>query len=186
MRRYVNHQLMGVTMAVSASAIGALVAFGVRGIPEVDDDYGRQFIQFMFGFCVFAGLLGALPFVKHSEVRTFRTAVPLNEPAAVLPADHAANRHLLDSRFLLLLLVPSLIAALVWSPWAALFPLALAVEWLMRACLGIYWERRHGLLLWRGAVKEQPLDRGQFLYSSRRPGPPSADTRDTRGPQDPV
>lgn len=188
MRRYVNHQLMSVAMAVCASAISALVAFSVRGLPEMDDDHGWWFIQVMFGFCVFAGIVGALPFVKYSEVRTFRAAVPLNDPAAVLPADHAASRgpfdrNLFDRGFLLLLLVPSLIGALFWTPWAALFPLTLAVEWLMRACLTAYWERRHGLLLWRGEVKEQPLGKDQLLYSSPRPGPPSTDTR---GPQDPV
>ncbi|WP_157877356.1 hypothetical protein [Streptomyces odonnellii] len=172
---------MSVTMGVSASAIGALVAFSVVGIPEMDDDYGRWFIQFMFGLSVFAGISGALPFVKHAEVRTFKAAMPLNDPAAVLPGSRVTPRYVVDRRFLLLLLVPSLIAALLWSPWAALFPLTLAVEWLMRAGLAAHWERRHGVLLWRGEVKEQPLGKGQLLYSSPRPGPSSTDIG---GPQD--
>ncbi|GGJ80406.1 hypothetical protein GCM10011583_09880 [Streptomyces camponoticapitis] len=66
-----------------------------------------------------------------------------------------------------------MIAALFWSPWAVLLPVALSVEWLMRACTAAHWERRHGLLLWRGGVKEQPLAKGQFLYSSVRPGSPT-------------
>ncbi|ELP69347.1 hypothetical protein ACKI1I_40695 [Streptomyces turgidiscabies] len=40
-----------------------------------------------------------------------------------------------------------------------------------RIVKGVYvyfWERRHGVLLWRGRVEEQPLGKDQFLYSSPR------------------
>ncbi|WP_141698329.1 hypothetical protein [Streptomyces lushanensis] len=164
---------MGVTMAVCASAVSAAVAFGVRGIPATEDSHGRWVFLFLLGACALGGLLGASRIPHISEVRTFETAVPLNDPEAVLPGDDTVRHHLVDRSSFLLFLVPSLIAALFWSPWAALYPLPLSAEWLVRACVAARWERRHGLLLWGGAVKEQPLGKGQLLYSSVRPVSPT-------------
>ncbi|MFJ6837035.1 hypothetical protein [Streptomyces sp. NPDC091209] len=31
-----------------------------------------------------------------------------------------------------------------------------------------FWERRHGVVLWRGRVEEQPLGKGRYLCSSPR------------------
>ncbi|MFF2127802.1 hypothetical protein ACFVW1_20830 [Streptomyces olivochromogenes] len=33
---------------------------------------------------------------------------------------------------------------------------------------GLYWERRHNVLLWRVNVAAQPLEKAQFLYTSAR------------------
>ncbi|MFD5778685.1 hypothetical protein ACFVWX_08620 [Streptomyces sp. NPDC058220] len=171
MVRYVHHQLTGVTTAVCASAVGTLVAFSVRGIPAEDDSHGRLVVLFLFGLGALGALFAASPVPGIGEVRTFKAAMPLNDPEAVLPSGNAPVRQRLFSwPFLLMLLVPSLIAALFWSPWAALYPLPLSVEWLTRACVAARWERRHGLLLWRGEVAEQPLGKGQLLYTSVRPG----------------
>ncbi|MEV0039516.1 hypothetical protein [Streptomyces sp. NPDC050804] len=173
MVRYIHHQLMGVTMAVCASVISAPVAFGVRGIPAADDTSGRLGFLFLLSACVCGALVGATRFTPISEVRTFETAVPLNDPEAVLPGDDTVRHHLVDRSSLLLFFVPSLLGALFWSPWAALYPLPLSAEWLVRAGVAARWERRHGLLLWRGEVKEQPLGKGKLLYSSVRPESPT-------------
>ncbi|MFF2848784.1 hypothetical protein ACFVT5_21020 [Streptomyces sp. NPDC058001] len=164
---------MGVTMAVCASAISAVVAFVVRGFPAADDDGGRWVLLFLVGSCALGGLLGVSRLPHLSELRMFEAAVPLNDPEAVLPRDDTVRRHLVDVQILLIFLVPSLGLALFWSPWAVLYPLPLAAEWLVRTGVAARWERRHGLLLWRGDLKEQPLGKGQMLYSSVGPGTPT-------------
>lgn len=50
----------------------------------------------------------------------------------------------------------------------ALCPLVLVPERLTKGAYATYWERRHGVLLWRGHVPDQPLGKGQYLYSSLR------------------
>ncbi|MFF3660474.1 hypothetical protein [Streptomyces olivochromogenes] len=70
--------------------------------------------------------------------------------------------------FLSVLVVPTLVAALVWEPWFAFRPLTLLPDRLTAGVHGLYWERRHNVLLWRGNVAAHPLEKGQFLYASAR------------------
>ncbi|MFJ7963884.1 hypothetical protein [Streptomyces sp. NPDC096324] len=174
MIRYVHHQLRGTSVAACVMVVSAVVAFGVRGIPEHD---GKSW--WVVGLFVAVGALsGAVSITRLNwvgEVRDFESALPLANPVAALPAQDPLRFRLLDVDYLatmgVVIGVPTLAASLLWHPAAAFYPLVSATEWLMRAARAARWERRHGVLLWRGHVEEQPLGKGQFLYSSQRPTP---------------
>ncbi|WP_446041975.1 hypothetical protein [Streptomyces sp. SID1121] len=73
-----------------------------------------------------------------------------------------------------MLLVPTLVAALVLSPWLSLIPLWLSLDWLVRAGVAARWEKRNAVLLWRGHVPARPWE---LSYSPLRP-PPTRPTTD--------
>lgn len=165
MQRYVHHQLMTVVEAACAVAINAAVVFGVSGPPK--GDAGWQAVVFVIAL---AAVFGALVFTGSAwlggERRDFESAVPLASPETVLPAPRESLRHSFEWAFVVLLVAPSLVIGLIWESWVALWPLVIVIDRLARGAYGIYWERRHGLLLWRGNVPDQPLGKGQHLYSS--------------------
>ncbi|MYS23776.1 hypothetical protein GA0115240_15643 [Streptomyces sp. DvalAA-14] len=162
MERHLHHELMGVCSAVCAAVVSAAVAFGVRGLPTLT--WKWEFTWPAAGLVLLV-LAAEIPIEK----RAFDSAVALDDPGAVLPADDALRHHLFDGRFLATLLVPTLIGSLVWEPWVSLWPLSLVAGWMCNAAYTASWERRHGLLLWRGRVEAQPLGKGQLYYSSVRP-----------------
>lgn len=57
---------------------------------------------------------------------------------------------------------------LLWNPWAVAWAVLLVPERIVKGVYVFFWERRHGVLLWFGNVEEQPLGKGEFLYSSPR------------------
>ncbi|MFD5636981.1 hypothetical protein ACFWJM_22980 [Streptomyces sp. NPDC127077] len=162
MVRYVHHELRGAGMTVAAAAVGLVVALPFRALPhaEVPGDVVAWF----------AGILVVVPCLSLiGEGRAFRRAAPLQDPAAVLSRGHAPRPYLFHGGFLAVLLVLTLPLALVTNPLAALCVLPLTAQLLVNAAYALYWERTHGLLIWRGAVPEQPLGKGQIFYSSTRP-----------------
>lgn len=168
MVRYVHQQLMIFVEAACAMAITAPVVSGVRGVPKVSSDLW-PYLLFILGGCA---LFGALACSRWrwlgGEKRDFETAVPLANPEAVLPAPKEALRRSFYGGFVVILAVPSLVVGLIWEPLAILWPLAFVPDRAVKGTYMAYWERRHGVLLWRGHVEEQPLGKGQFLYSSAR------------------
>lgn len=171
MLRYVHNELTMVVQAVCAVAISAPVTFGMRGTPKADAGWSAVFIA----LSVVSTLSGVLACTRSTRVdggkRDFERAVPLN-PDTVLPTLGKSLPRSLALRFIAFLVVPTLIAALFWEPWMAIMPLVLVPERLAKAAYAAYWERRHGVMLWRGHVPDQPLEKGQYLYSSvRQPTP---------------
>lgn len=168
MVRYVHHQLMIFAEAGCAVAITAPVVFGVRGVPTISSELWLTFL-------VLGGVTAAFGVLACSrwswlggEKRDFETAVPLANAKAVLPAPKEALRRSFYGGFVALLVVPCLVVGLIWEPLVVFWPFVFVPD---RAVKGVYaasWERRHGVLLWRGHVEEQPLGKGQFLYSSER------------------
>ncbi|MFG2965771.1 hypothetical protein ACGFZS_21040 [Streptomyces sp. NPDC048288] len=163
MTRYVHHQLMGAAMAVCACVISAPVVFGVRGIPAVDDDALWLVPLGVFGSIVFFGILGATRLKVVGEVRLFEAAVPLEDPGMIRPVDRSFRHNLVSTSFLCSLLLPALVMGLALSPWLTLVHLPLALDWLIRAGIAARWEKRHGVLLWRGYVPDRPWE---LSYSS--------------------
>ncbi|WP_069466991.1 hypothetical protein [Actinacidiphila rubida] len=162
-----HHALMGTAMGLCAAAGASAPAFGLRGLPHWPHGISGSWTAWMAAAYLLWELLDALV-----ERRGFRSAVPLADPDAVLPADDTLRHHLVDSCFFLFMLVPPAALGLVWGPWGALVGLPLAVSWLFDAVNAALWERKHGLLVWRGEVEAQPLGKGRYFYSSpARPGP---------------
>ncbi|MEU1599230.1 hypothetical protein ABZ468_42130 [Streptomyces sp. NPDC005708] len=169
MRRYVHNELTMVVQAVCAVAISAPVTFGVRGIPNADA--GRPAIAAFIALSVGSAVSGVLACTRSTRVDggkwDFERAVALN-PDTVLPTLGESLPRSLALRFVAFLVVPTLVAALFWEPWVAIMPLVLVPDRLAKAAYAAYWERRHGVMLWQGHVPDQPLEKGQYLYSSVR------------------
>ncbi|MFD3652219.1 hypothetical protein [Streptomyces sp. NPDC058620] len=168
MIRYVHHQLSGVATAVCASAVGAPLAFGVQGVMPVVGETVRTVVLILLGCSVLCGLLEASRLKWISVVRDFDEAVPLKDPEAVLPADYSVGRLLVNWGFLPVMLVPALVMGLALDPWLSLTPLAMALDWLMRAGIAARWEKRKAVLLWREYIQSRPWE---LSYSP--PTPPS-------------
>jgi hypothetical protein len=169
--RYVHHQLVVITTAVCACAVSAPVSFGVHGELPVVDDTVWTFVLILLGCHVFYGLLQASRLKWFSEVRDFETAVLLEDPEAVLPADYSVRRLLVHWGFFGVDLVPWLAMGLAVNPWLSLIPLAMVPDRLIQAAIAVRWERKHGVLLWRGHVPSRPWE---LSYSRVRPTRPTA------------
>jgi hypothetical protein len=157
MHSHLHNELTAVVKAVCAAAISAPVTFGVRGTPQADA-----------GWLAIAVVIAISPVLwLRDEKRDFERAVPLN-PDTVLPTRGESLRRSLGRGFVVFMVVPTLVAALFWEPWVALIPLMLVPQRLANATYAAYWERSHGVMLWRGHVPDQPLEKGQYLYSSVR------------------
>ncbi|MEU1515637.1 hypothetical protein ABZ490_26390 [Streptomyces sp. NPDC005811] len=169
MVRYVHHQLITVVEAGVAVAVTAPVIFGVRGLPRMDSAQVSTLLWFT-GANAFVGLLAVSTRSSWlgGEKRDFETAVPLADPEAILPAPRESLRRSFHGGFAAIVALPSLVFGLLWDPWAIGIAVFILPERIVKGVYAIFWERRHGVLLWRGQVKEQPLGKGQFLYSSPR------------------
>ncbi|MER7186833.1 hypothetical protein ABT404_46495 [Streptomyces hyaluromycini] len=169
MVRYVHHQLIAVVEAGAAMAVTAPVVLGVRGLPQVDTLKVALLLYFA-GASAFFGLLAVSTGSRWlgGEKRDFESAVPLADPEAILPASRESWRRSFDGVFAVLVALPSLVFGLLWSPWAIGWAVFFVPERIVKGVYVFFWERRHGLLLWRGRVEEQPLGKDQFLYSSPR------------------
>ncbi|MFG2940839.1 hypothetical protein [Streptomyces sp. NPDC048282] len=69
----------------------------------------------------------------------------------------------IDRSFHYMPLVPALVMGLALSPWLTLVHLPMALDWLIRAGIAACWEKKHGVLLWRGHVPDGPWE---LSYSS--------------------
>ncbi|MFG3295147.1 hypothetical protein ACGF3G_40900 [Streptomyces sp. NPDC048179] len=154
---------MGVAMAVCACAISAPVAFGVRGTPAVDNGAFWMAPLFVFGTIALAGILAATRLKGVGEIRLFEEAVPVEDPGMIRPIDRSLRHNLVSTPILIVLLVPALVMGLAANPWLTLVHLPLALDWLIRAGIAACWEKRHGVLLWRGYVPDRPWE---LSYSS--------------------
>ncbi|MEU9878066.1 hypothetical protein [Streptomyces phaeochromogenes] len=155
---------VGVAMAVTAP-----VVFGVRG-PQQGDSGKVLYVLGVFGASALFGLL-AISTRSHwmgGEKRDFESAVALNDPEALLPAPHESMRRSFDGSFVVFVALSCLAFGLLWGPWGVGWAVVFIPERIVKGVYASFWERRHGVLLWRGRVEAQPLGEGQFLYSSPR------------------
>lgn len=173
MVRYVHHRLISVVEAGVAVAVTAPVAFAVRGLPRVEGDH----MLLVLSLACLSACLG-MPAVPtrltwlEGEKRDFENAVPLADPEAVLPTPRESMRRSFQRGFVAFVALPSLIPGLFWGPWATGLMFLFVSERIGKGVSVYFWERRHGVLLWYGGVEEQPLEKGQFLYSSPRSATP--------------
>ncbi|MGW3356932.1 hypothetical protein ACWDFL_16140 [Streptomyces bungoensis] len=158
---------MAVVEGVAATVVVAAVVFGVRGVPVGEVHW--PFIALVTAFSAVNGVLACtrLRWLGGAK-RDFEYAVPLANPDYVLPTPRESLRRSFDWSSALLSVSVGLAFSLTWLPIMAFWSLLLVPERLIKGAYGILWERRHGVLLWRGRVPEQPLGEGQHLYSSAR------------------
>ncbi|OUD02970.1 hypothetical protein [Streptomyces swartbergensis] len=97
--------------------------------------------------------------------RDYDKAVPVEDTGAVVPADASLRDSWFNWPVLVLYLLFVLPISVFWEPWVTGIALWSALDWLGQAALVAHWERRHGLLLWRGHVGSRPWE----LSVSRRP-----------------
>lgn len=167
--RYVHHQLITVAEAAAVMALAAPLAFIVHGLQPFEGGNVAG-LQCVAGASALWGLSAASTRSKWlaGERGDFETAVPLTAPEAILPSPRQSLRRSFNPAFVVIAALPSLAFGLLWSPWAIGWILFLVPQRIAKGVYAYVWERRHGVLLWRGAVEEQPLAKGQFLYSSPR------------------
>ncbi|MCX4580643.1 hypothetical protein OHB41_47475 [Streptomyces sp. NBC_01571] len=167
MVRYVHFQLATIFEVGAAIGVAAPVVLGVHGLPQ--SNYALPLL------CVLgsSALFGLLAVSTRSgwlggEKRDFENAVPLADPEAILPAPRESMRRSFDGSFVVIVALPTLVFGLLWGPWVISWGLFFVPERIVKGVYTFFWERRHGVLLWRGKAEEQPLGRDQFLYSSPR------------------
>ncbi|MBK3570713.1 hypothetical protein [Streptomyces sp. MBT62] len=162
MVRFVHHELMAAVAWLSGIAVG-LTAAVVRGSGPVRGEALAQAVAVVIGFAVLLTLVHASGLKHVSHKRDFETAV-------ALPSDVRLPRrnplHLLfHLPYLLLFLAPGVLA-LFWLDSSFLMAL-LATDWLGRAAAAVRWERRHGRLVWRGYIHDEPWQLAYTLISPR-------------------
>ncbi|MFJ7964538.1 hypothetical protein [Streptomyces sp. NPDC096324] len=169
MVRYVHHQFSAIIEAGVAAVVTAPVVFGVRGLPQVDSK--TVFVALcLIGAIGFSGLL-AVSFRSHwlgGQKNDFETAVPLTDPEAIVPTSRESMRRSFNGSLVVSVALVSLVFGLLRDPWGIAWGLVFIPDRIVKGVYVFFWERRHGILLWRGNVEEQPLGKGQFLYSSPR------------------
>lgn len=174
MIRFLYKQLAyaAVLMLSGATALGVAVA--VKGGLRM---YPWEVLAAFFAWQVLMGLVSTSRLKKLGDVPLFEAAVPIADPATALsvPARARARRSLggfYGAMFAFSFVVVTVLA--LFEPTAALLCCMVAVDPLMRAERTARWERRQGVLLWQGHVKQdqQPVDTGQapVFTSPRRPG----------------
>ncbi|MFF9625211.1 hypothetical protein [Streptomyces griseosporeus] len=156
-------------MRAAATAAGALVAsaavFAVRGVPTDVGGWRALGVSAL----VLAGIAGITcsrwKWVGF-ETRDFARALPLADPAAALPTPRPAAYRSFSGAQAVAAGVTALVLGLLAHPLVAPFMACAAVDDVVVALHATRWERRHGVLLWRGRVPQQPLGPDRFLYSS--------------------
>ncbi|MFK0151534.1 hypothetical protein ACIQVK_05535 [Streptomyces sp. NPDC090493] len=167
--RYVHCQWAAVVEAGVAVAVAAPVVFGVRGLPQVEGAAVAVLLA-LAGSSAFFGLVAVSTRLTWlgGEKRDFESALTLSNPEAILPTRRESLRRSFDGSFVVIVAVPSLLFGLFWDPWAIGLAVIFVPERIVKGVYLFFWERRHGVLLWRGKVEEQPLGKEQSLYSSPR------------------
>jgi hypothetical protein len=163
--RLVHHELRAVVSVLAAAAV-ALTAVGLaRGFspPSEPGRLGLYAAAVVASMVVWT-LLKATRIKWFSEVRDFEKAVRLDGTDPALTAKRFLRDRPFSPRMFVLYTLFAVPLAL-WEPWTAVICLWSALDWLGQAAVAAHWERRHGLLLWRGPVGGRPWE----LSVSRRP-----------------
>ncbi|MFE7841950.1 hypothetical protein ACFU53_39620 [Streptomyces sp. NPDC057474] len=167
MVRYVHHQLITVAEAAAAMAVTVPAVLVLRDLSKPSAGFWQVGVPLMAFLAVF-GLLSCTVRRLGGEIRDYEAALPLADPDSVLPTPQDSLRRSFDVGFVGFTVVTCLVIALAWEPLVAYWPLVPVPDRVVRGAYAARWERRHGLLLWRGHVADQPLGAKQYLYSSVR------------------
>ncbi|MFF9484708.1 hypothetical protein [Streptomyces sp. NPDC014676] len=159
MDRLLYHELRAAFAALAVAVVCGTVLGLVHGfaVPSDAGDLMMLSLALLAGVAL-STLLGATRLKWVSEVRDFDRAVPVADIDVVPPADRSLRGDWFSPGFFVAYLVPVLPVALFWEGAVLFIPLWSALSWLGKAALIIRWERRHGLVLWRGHVEARPWE----------------------------
>ncbi|MET9680258.1 hypothetical protein [Streptomyces coeruleorubidus] len=165
MDRLVHHELRAVVSVLAATAVTLTTVGLVRGF-SAPPEPGRLglYTAAVLAWIVVWTLLKATRIKWFSEVREFEKAVRLDGTDPALATERFLRDRPFSPRMFVLYTLFAVPLAL-WEPLTAVIPLWSAVDWLGQAAVAARWERKHGLLLWRGHVDSRPWE----LSVSRRP-----------------
>ncbi|MFF8030496.1 MULTISPECIES: hypothetical protein [unclassified Streptomyces] len=172
MDRLLHHELRAVFAALAAAVVSGAALGLVHGfsVPSNAGGLVKLSAGLLVGAVVFT-LLGATRLKWVSEVRDFEQAVPVEDIDVVPPEARSLRGDWFGPGLFATYLVLTLPIALFWEAAVLAIPVWSALSWLGKAALIAHWERRHGLVLWRGHVGARPWE----LSVSRR-SPASAGT----------
>ncbi|MFC8140428.1 hypothetical protein ACFUKV_01455 [Streptomyces paradoxus] len=165
MDRLVHHELRAVVSVLAATAVALTTVGLVRGF-SAPSEPGRLglYAGGVLAFLLLWTLLKATRLKWVGEVRDFEEATPVEGTGRPLPTERFLRDQPFSPRLCVLYLLFTVPLSL-WEPWAAVLPLWSALDWLGQAAIAAHWERRNGLVLWRGRVESRPWE----LSVSRRP-----------------
>ncbi|MDV9174343.1 hypothetical protein R6V09_30075 [Streptomyces sp. W16] len=171
MVRFVHHELMASVAWLTGIMVGVTAAVVVRGSGPVRGDTVAQAVALVIGLFVLFTLVHASGLKHVSHKRDFETAVAL--PSDVRLPSNSPLYLLLRLPYPLLFLAPGVFAFFLGND--SLFMALLATEWLGSAAVAVWWEHRHGRLVWRGYVHNEPW---RLAYSPLSPPPPTRTATD--------
>jgi hypothetical protein len=176
MDRLLHHEFRAAFAALAVAVVCGVVLGLVHGFSASSDagDLRTLTVALFVGAVVWT-LLGATGLKWVSEVRDFDRAVPVEDIDVVPPADRSLRGDWFSPGLFGTYLVLTLPIALFWEGAVLSIPVWSAMNWLGKAALIIRWERRHGLVLWRGHDGARPWE---LSVSRRSPAP--------TGPTDPT
>ncbi|MFE6523866.1 hypothetical protein [Streptomyces sp. NPDC057794] len=158
MDRLLHHELRAVLSVCAALALALAVRGLHRGFSAPDRPGALALcLGGLLAFLVGWTLLKATGLKWFSHVRDFEKAVPVEDTGGALPT----GRFLRDRPFSLRLFGLYLALALPlahWEPVALGVLLWSALDWTGQAAVTAHWERRNGLLLWRGRAGDRPWE----------------------------
>ncbi|GGW90693.1 hypothetical protein [Streptomyces lomondensis] len=165
MDRLVHHELRAVFSVLAATAVALTASVLFHGFsPPSDTGRLALYAAGVLALLLVWTLLRASRLRWFSEVRNFEKAVPVED----IDPPGAAERLLRHRPFSPRLFVGYVLGAVplaLWQPLTTGIFLWSALDWLSEAAVAAHWERRNGLLLWRGRVDSRPWE----LSVSRRP-----------------
>ncbi len=165
MDRLVHHEVRAVLSVLAALAVALTVLGLVRGFSAPDRPGALAlYVGALLALLIVWTLLKATRIKWLGHVREFEKAVPTEDLDVVVPTDRFQRDRPFSPGLFGLYLVFALPVSF-WEPWALGVLLWSPLEWLGQAALVAHWERRNGLLLWRGHVGGRPWE----LSVSRRP-----------------
>jgi hypothetical protein len=157
MDRLLHHQLRAVLSACAAIAVALTVPGLVRGFSAPDRPALALYLGGLLALLLVWTLLKATGIKWFSHVRDFEQAVSVGHPDGTLPADRFLRDRPFRPRLFSLYLALALPLAF-WEPWSlGVLPWS-ALDWVGEAALVVHWERRNGLMLWRGSVEGRPWE----------------------------
>ncbi|MFI8949243.1 hypothetical protein ACIGO6_22325 [Streptomyces sp. NPDC053750] len=141
--RSLDHETRSTGSALAAAALCAAAGGAAHGFPPLPPADVRRFLVALLGILALTVFLELVV-----DVRRFGRAVPLADDVALPPERRPRERLFLPGLFGVVV-VPTLVATLVWGSWVALLPLVLVAQWGAQALAVALWERRNGRVLWR-------------------------------------
>lgn len=166
MDRYVHAELRDASSAFTGTVVSMAVFAWVGGHLPIRPHGLPLVIGIGLAYVAASALLRGSWLKRFSSVREFDAAPRLEDTGAAPPAGVSLRRRPFNPGVLGFTVAFALPVALFWEPVLIVVPPRLASDWPARALVAARWERRNGLVLWRGHDPDEP---GRLSVSRRPP-----------------